>query len=103
MDDDDDPVVEFCADEEDSRLEPLPPLVVDDVAADKLLVPAVEEPELLEVVVDRGSDGECELFVEEESLIFCLLLGDEVGDAVAPDADADDDDDGAVVPYKCEL
>lgn len=77
-------------------MEPLAEEVVDEVL---VTPPADEEPELLEVDVDRGNDGECELFVEE-SLIFCLLLGDEVGDAVAPDDVPDDDEDDDDEPNK---
>lgn len=44
----------------------------------------LENPELTEVDIDRDNDGEFEDFVDIESLIFCLLLGDEVGDPTVP-------------------
>lgn len=81
--DDDDPV-----EEDDSLFEPLLVVVEDDEVVDVEVVrpPAEPKPELAEADIDRDNDGECELFAEE-SLIFCLLLGDEVGDANTPEVD----------------
>lgn len=59
-------------------------LFVDDESVLVVAVCPLEKTELTVVDIDRDNEGECEHFDDVESLIFCLLLGDEVGDPAAP-------------------
>lgn len=76
----------LCAAEEEEEEE----LALESLLELLAFMPVPAEAELVDV--ERDNEGECNDFVdsdaEEESFVFCLLLGDEVGDAKAPDAAA---------------